>query len=151
MKDSVAAPKALGPLNRRVHSPTVLRILLVVFVVTAIAFSRDGKRLAVASGEPAKSGFVKLFAVIEAGPKFEAKGEITGAKDVQYALDFAPDHKTLAIAGYDRIIRMWDTEALAKGDRPLDLRRKSLFLGANPRVLSPFRTASENVAVRERN
>src|SRR5207237_1287529 len=73
--------------------------------VTAIAFSRDGKRLAVASGEPAKSGVVKLYAVIEAGPKFEAKGEITGPKDVQYALDFAPDHKTLAIAGYDRIIR----------------------------------------------
>jgi WD40 repeat protein len=79
--------------------------------VTAIAFSRDGMRLAVASGEPAKSGVVKLYAVSEAGPKFEAKGEIAGPKDVQYALDFAPDHKTLALAGYDRIIRIWDTEA----------------------------------------
>lgn len=80
--------------------------------VTAIAFSRDGKRLAVASGEPARSGVVKLYAVSEAGPKFELKGELSGAKDVQYTLDFAPDHKTLASAGYDRVIRLWDAETL---------------------------------------
>jgi dipeptidyl aminopeptidase/acylaminoacyl peptidase len=79
--------------------------------VTAVAFSRDGKRLAVASGEPAKSGVVRLYAVDEKTAKFEPKGELTGAKDVQYALDFAPDHKTLATAGYDRIIRLWDTDS----------------------------------------
>jgi WD40 repeat protein len=78
--------------------------------VTALAFSRDGKRLAVASGEPARSGVVKLYAVTEAGPKFELVGELVGPKDVQYALDFAPDHKMLASAGYDRVIRLWDTE-----------------------------------------
>ena len=91
--------------------------------VTALAFSRDGKRLAVASGEPGKSGVVKLYDVAEAGPKFEARGEITGPKDVQYALDFAPDHKTLASAGYDRIIRIWNTDSIGKafankGTRP---------------------------------
>jgi len=80
--------------------------------VTALAFSRDGKRLAVASGEPAKLGLVKLYAVTEAGPKFEPKGELTGAKDIQYCLDFAPDNKTLAVAGYDRIIRLWDVDTL---------------------------------------
>ncbi|MBO0698853.1 MAG: WD40 repeat domain-containing protein, partial [Zavarzinella sp.] len=80
--------------------------------VTAVAFSRDGKRLAVASGEPAKSGVVRLYAVQEKGPKFEPKGELAGPKDVQYALDFAPDNKTLAVAGYDRIIRIWDTDTL---------------------------------------
>ena len=67
--------------------------------VTALAFSRDGKRLAVASGDPAKSGVVKLYGVQEQGPKFEPKGELIGPKDVQYALDFAPDNKTLAAAG----------------------------------------------------
>jgi hypothetical protein len=82
--------------------------------VTAIAFSRDGKRLAVASGEPAKSGIVKLYDVTEAGPKFEVRGDVTAMKDSQYALDFAPDHKTLAIAGYDRIIRIVNTDAIAK-------------------------------------
>src|SRR5262245_5549682 len=80
--------------------------------VTAVAISRDGKRLAVASGEPAKSGVVKLYAVTESGPKLETKGELTGAKDVQYTLDFAPDNKTLAAAGYDRVIRLWDAETL---------------------------------------
>ncbi|HKB06519.1 MAG TPA: WD40 repeat domain-containing protein, partial [Gemmataceae bacterium] len=80
--------------------------------VTAVAFSRDGKRLAVASGEPAKSGVVRLYAVEEKGAKFEPKGELTGPKDVQYTLDFAPDNKTLAVAGYDRVIRLWDTDTL---------------------------------------
>ena len=80
--------------------------------VTAVAFSRDGKRLAVASGEPGKSGLVQLYAVDEKAAKFELKGQLTGAKDVQYALDFAPDHKTLAAAGYDRIIRLWDADTL---------------------------------------
>ncbi|HKA07715.1 MAG TPA: WD40 repeat domain-containing protein, partial [Gemmataceae bacterium] len=80
--------------------------------VTAVAFSRDGKRLAVASGEPAKSGVVKLYAVTVAGPKFELKGELTGAKDIQYALDFAPDNTTLATAGYDRVIRLWNADTL---------------------------------------
>src|SRR3954466_2526797 len=65
--------------------------------ITAVAFSRDGKRLAVASGEPSKSGVIKLYAVDEKAVKFEPKGELTGAKDVQYTLDFAPDHKTLAV------------------------------------------------------
>src|SRR5262245_41645747 len=71
-----------------------------------------GQRLAVASGEPARSGVVRLYAVEEKGAKFEPKGELTGPKDVQYTLDFAPDNKTLAVAGYDRVIRLWDTDTL---------------------------------------
>jgi hypothetical protein len=39
VKDSVAAPKVLGALNRRVNSPASLRTVLVVFVATAILFS----------------------------------------------------------------------------------------------------------------
>ncbi len=77
--------------------------------VTATAFSPDGKLLSVASGEPARSGEVKLFAVPEAGFNLQAKGTIAGPKDVLYALVFAPDGKTLAGAGYDRVIRIWDT------------------------------------------
>jgi hypothetical protein len=82
--------------------------------VTAMAFSRDGKRLAVASGEPAKVGVITLYDVAETVPKFELRNEVSSMKDVQYALDFAPDHKTLATAGYDRIIRIWNTDAIVK-------------------------------------
>jgi hypothetical protein len=39
VKDSVAAPKVIGALNRRVNSPAGLRTVLVVFVATAILFS----------------------------------------------------------------------------------------------------------------
>jgi hypothetical protein len=39
VKNSVAPPKVLGTLNRRVSSPTGLRALLLVFVATAILFS----------------------------------------------------------------------------------------------------------------
>ena len=100
---------------------------------------RDGKRLAVASGEPAKSGTVKLYAVTEAGPKFEPKGDITGAKDVQYALDFAPDGKTLAVAGYDRIIRLWNTDAAAKGDRAPKAN------GSSPLLVAEFKDHSDTI------
>lgn len=39
MKDSVAAPKPIGALNRRFNSKAGFRALLVIFVVTAIVFS----------------------------------------------------------------------------------------------------------------
>ncbi len=39
MKDSVAAPKTIGALNRRFNSRGGLRALLVIFVLTAIVFS----------------------------------------------------------------------------------------------------------------
>jgi Glycosyltransferase family 87 len=39
VKDSVAAPKPIGALNRRFNSPAGLRALLVIFVLTAIVFS----------------------------------------------------------------------------------------------------------------
>src|SRR5262245_52653289 len=44
--------------------------------VTAVAFSRDGGFLAVASGEPGKSGILKLYDVDAKGPKFEERNQI---------------------------------------------------------------------------
>ena len=105
--------------------------------VTALAFSRDGKRLAVASGEPGKSGVFKLYDVAEAGPKFEVRNEIKWMKDVQYALDFAPDHKTLATAGYDRVIRIWNTDSIAQD-------RANTGARSNP-LLAEFKDHSDTI------
>jgi hypothetical protein len=71
--------------------------------VTAVAFSAD--TLAVASGEPGKSGVVKLYA---AKSSAIPTAEITAHKDVIYTMAFSPDGKTLATAGYDRSIKLWD-------------------------------------------
>ena len=65
--------------------------------VTAAAFSRSGV-LAVASGEPGKSGVVRLYDTCE--PKAtKPTAEFAAHKDAVYALAFSPDGKTLATAG----------------------------------------------------
>lgn len=80
--------------------------------VTAVRFSLDGKLLAIASGEPSKSGPIELF-TIDGNGKATTKASFTGHTDVVYALDFSPDGKRLASAGYDRVIRIWDTASPA--------------------------------------
>jgi WD40 repeat protein len=91
--------------------------------VTALAFSPNGRVLAVASGEPGKSGIVRI-ATIPSGatdaPTLRDDDSIAEHKETVFALAFAPDGKSLATAGYDRIIRIWDvTEqgAVAKSPR----------------------------------
>lgn len=77
--------------------------------VTALAYSPDGKWLAVASGEPGKSGTVRLYdASWYGGPKGRPSPALDGHKDAVYALSFSPDGRTLATAGYDRVIQLWD-------------------------------------------
>ncbi len=82
--------------------------------VTALAFSKAGT-LAVASGEPGKSGIIRLFEL--ADPIItKLKVEIPAHRDIIYTLAFSPDGKTLASAGYDRVIKLWN---IAKIDTPL--------------------------------
>jgi WD40 repeat protein len=77
--------------------------------ITTIAFDPLGKWLAVAGGEAGKSGEVWLFRV-ENESRLSNLPQITlsGHKDAIYALAFSPDGKTLATAGYDRLIHLWD-------------------------------------------
>ena len=82
--------------------------------VTALAFSADGRRLAVASGTPGSAGEVRLYALPGDGPPGpQPERVLRGHADIIYALAFRPDGQVLATAGYDRLIKLWD---VAKGE-----------------------------------
>ena len=77
-----------------------------------IAFSRDGKWMATAGGDPGLYGLAKLWAV-EAGSPPKLVRDLAEAQDAVFAVAFSPDGSRLATAGADRILRVYDT---AKGD-----------------------------------
>ncbi|MFN0080277.1 MAG: c-type cytochrome domain-containing protein [Prosthecobacter sp.] len=71
----------------------------------SIAFSPDGKTLAIGSGEPSRSGDITLWDV--------ATGTLTTTYaerhlDSIFALDFTPDGKLLASGGADKAVRITD-------------------------------------------
>jgi WD40 repeat protein len=77
--------------------------------VTALAFSGDGRRLAVASGAPGTAGEVRLYALPAGGlPGPEPERVLHAHGDLIYAMTFRPDGQVLATAGYDRLIKLWD-------------------------------------------
>lgn len=96
---TVGAAHVVDPSGAAVGEP-----MAVTGRVTALAFDPKGRYLAVAHGEAGKSGLVTLLPLDAAKPKVE----IAAHKDAIYALAFAPDGKTLATAGYDRVIHLWD-------------------------------------------
>ena len=75
--------------------------------VTALAFAPDGSRLAVASGDPGKTGTIRTYALDPQGKPSPAV-VLAGHHDAVYALAFAASGNRLASAGYDRVIRIWD-------------------------------------------
>ncbi len=77
--------------------------------VTALAFSHDGKHLAIASSAMGESHQVRLFEMNEG---IATNGVIVNTHaDVIQALAFSPDGKILASCGYDRLIKLWDVIA----------------------------------------
>jgi mono/diheme cytochrome c family protein len=72
--------------------------------VTAVAFSPDGKTLAVAAGTPGQMGEAKLFNVADGS----LLADYFTTNDSVFAVAFSPDGKRLAAAGADRGIRVFD-------------------------------------------
>ena len=72
--------------------------------VHALAFSKDGRRLAIGSGLPARTGSVRVYDV----PGGTLLRDFTGHGDVVFGLAFRPDDTQLASASLDHTVRLWD-------------------------------------------
>ena len=72
--------------------------------VAAVHFTRDGARLVIAAGIVGLRGVAEIRDV--------ATGQVlqsfTGHRDLLYDAELSPDEKTLATAGYDRSIKLWN-------------------------------------------
>ncbi|AMV38632.1 c-type cytochrome domain-containing protein [Planctomyces sp. SH-PL62] len=77
-----------------------------------VAFSKDGKWMATAGGDPGLYGLAKLYA-LEPGAEPKLVRDLAEAQDAVFAVAFTPDGSKIATAGADRILRVFDT---AKGD-----------------------------------
>ncbi len=78
--------------------------------VTAVAWSKDGAMLAIASGQPARSGEVRLYSVApDASGSTSPSRTIAAHAELIQALVFSPDGKWLATCSYDRLIKIWET------------------------------------------
>ncbi|WZO96465.1 c-type cytochrome domain-containing protein [Isosphaeraceae bacterium EP7] len=75
-----------------------------------IAYSADGKWLAIASGDPGQAGLAQLWA---AEPNGNAKlvRTLVESTDSVFAVAFSPDNKLVAAAGADRAIRIYEVES----------------------------------------
>jgi hypothetical protein len=77
--------------------------------VTALAFSRDGKRLAVASGSVGTSGEVRFYSMTDGTPPAATLERTVPAHgDLVHDVAFSPDGTALATCSYDRLVKLWD-------------------------------------------
>src|SRR5262249_38335895 len=77
--------------------------------VTSIAFSRDAKHLAIATGQAGKKSAIVLYSPPEPLLWAKAPKIVPAHKDVILDMAFSPDGKTLATASYDTTIKLSDT------------------------------------------
>jgi WD40 repeat protein len=76
----------------------------VLGAVNDLRFSPDGRRLAVAGGQPSAKGDLRLFSV----PGWKLDAVLAGHDDVVAGVSFRPDGAKLASASYDRTLRIWN-------------------------------------------
>jgi Tol biopolymer transport system component len=73
-----------------------------------ITFSRDGKWLVTASGDPGQYGLARLW-TLEAGSAPKPVRDLSESQDAVFAVAFSADGERLATAGADRTIRVYET------------------------------------------
>ncbi len=83
----------------------IVRVKDFAHIVVALAYSPDGKTLAVAGGVPTEDGEVKFINA--------ETGKITGElkrphSDTVFGIAFSPDGKRLATASADKFVKLWD-------------------------------------------
>ncbi|MBI1899740.1 MAG: pre-peptidase C-terminal domain-containing protein, partial [Planctomycetia bacterium] len=76
--------------------------------LNAIAFSRDGKTLVGAAGQPGLFGEAVLWTLESKDAPANAPRRITGHRDALYAAVLSPAGKLLATCSYDEKIKFWD-------------------------------------------
>jgi len=74
--------------------------------VHALAFSPDGKLLAIAGGSPAEAGYVEIVS----WPDGKRVGQLEKHDDVVYDVCWLPGGKALATASGDRTVRIWNAD-----------------------------------------
>jgi WD40 repeat protein len=114
------AALAFDPLTRRIAVGTYKSVHLMALadrkwiatlkdhadLIRAVAFSPDGKRLAVAGGPSGRYGEIKIWDVTAAVPRVVTT--IQGHRDSILAIAFSPDGGTIASASYDKLIKLWN-------------------------------------------
>ena len=76
--------------------------------IQAIAYSPDGRWLAVAGGDPGLLGSARLWRV--APGDLESPRELVEGQDGVFAVAFSPDSQLVAVGGADRAVRIWEVE-----------------------------------------
>jgi hypothetical protein len=90
--------------------------------ITAVHFSPDGKQIVAAGGITGLNGVAQLFDA-KTGALIR---EFGGHRDTLYDAELSPDGATLATAGYDKSIRLWQT-ADAKVFRTINVHNGAIF------------------------
>jgi WD40 repeat protein len=72
--------------------------------VHSLAFSRDGRRLALGAGLPARSGLLRVYTV----PDGTLIHDFSGHEDAVFAVAIRPDGAQLASASFDQTVRLWN-------------------------------------------
>src|SRR5262249_22230262 len=76
--------------------------------ITALAFSSDGQRLAVAASLPGKSSTVRTYPLASGLPSDKPERTLAAHQDAILDMAFSPDGLLLATTGYDRLIKLWE-------------------------------------------